>query len=410
MEHILSNFIKDLFQTFRIPARIIHPPLDECGWMDRELRSRILGISDVNGHVNQMLSNLKPNTLYFITDKFQCNYIYVLLPDSGDCLFCGPVIFEKMIDSRFDDLFRKLNLPEKLSEPLRNYYYDIPLHHSEADFRVLFILCANYWFGEGNYEIVNYDSIDLDNWQQYYENYYRIPDHPLQSVRFIEERYQIENSILDAVSNGNFEKASNQFASFLNLLIPARLQNELRDHMDYCITMNTLLRKAAEQGGVHPIHIDSYSKSNIQQIEKLSSIEQCKSLGLKLIRGYCRLVQKYNLKNYSLLTQKVITYVNSDLQADLSLKALSERLSVNSSYLSTLFRKEMDISLTEYVNNHRISHAKKLLMNTDLPIKTVARSVVCPIPITSAVYSNESPALLQPAIGNPFTKSSNDED
>ena len=35
--------------------------------------------------------------------------------------------------------------------------------------------------------------------------------------------------------------------------------NNLRDMKNYTITLNTLLRKAAEQAGVHPIHIDAYS-------------------------------------------------------------------------------------------------------------------------------------------------------
>ncbi len=154
--------------------------------------------------------------------------------------------------------------------------------------------------------------------------------------------------------------------------------NELRDHKDYMITLNTLLRKAVESAGVHPIHIDSVSNRNIQLIEQLSSQEQCQSFRAKMIRSYCLLVRKHNLKDYSLLTQKIITYVDTELCADLSLKALSERLSVNASYLSTLFKKEMGMSLTDFVNHRRISHAQKLLISTEMPIKSVA--LKCGIP------------------------------
>lgn len=78
------------------------------------------------------------------------------------------------------------------------------------------------------------------------------------------------------------------------------------------------------------------------------------------------------------MIQKVLTYVDTNLCADLSLKAFSEYLSVNASYLSTLFKKEMGVSLTDYVNQKRILHAQRLLVSTDLPIKTVANQ--CGIP------------------------------
>lgn len=160
--------------------------------------------------------------------------------------------------------------------------------------------------------------------------------------------------------------------------MPQRLTNELRDRKDYMITLNTLLRKTVEQAGVHPIHIDAVSNGNIQRIEQITSVEQIQGFIAEMVGTYCELVRKHNLKDYSLLTQKIITYADTELCADLSLKALSERLSVNASYLSTLFKKEVGLSLTEFVNRRRIAYAQGLLIHTMLPIKTVAQK--CGVP------------------------------
>ena len=56
-----------------------------------------------------------------------------------------------------------------------------------------------------------------------------------------------------------------------------------------------------------------------------------------------------------------------------ALKALAGRLNVTSSYLSSLFRKEMGMTLTDYVNQQRIAHAQYLLLNTSAPIKAIAQ-------------------------------------
>ena len=47
----------------------------------------------------------------------------------------------------------------------------------------------------------------------------------------------------------------------------------------------------------------------------------------------------------------------------------------NSSYLSNLFRKEVGMTITEYVTNHRILHAADLLLTSMQPVKTIAKQV-----------------------------------
>ena len=47
-------------------------------------------------------------------------------------------------------------------------------------------------------------------------------------------------------------------------------------------------------------------------------------------------------------------------------------MNINASYLSSLFRKEMGMPLTEYVNRSRITHAKRLLLTTSLTTKSIA--------------------------------------
>ena len=91
-----------------------------------------------------------------------------------------------------------------------------------------------------------------------------------------------------------------------------------------------------------------------------------------MIIGYCKMVNRYNLKAFSLPIQKAITYINIELASDLSLRTLAAQLNVNANYLSTLFTKELGIPLTEYVNRCRIEHAKHMLLSTELPIKRIA--------------------------------------
>lgn len=379
MENISLDFVCQLLKINHVPFHFIKPPCDNTTWLDMGLRENILhaDVSSVD-EMNSWFATLQSNKIYHSTDEFQCNYTVIPLQDSDNMLVCGPVLFEEIRSTRLAQICDKLQVPEELRDQFRDYYYHVVFIPAQTLYLSVFTILGNHLFGENNYEAVYVDFGSMDELFKNYDNYYRVPDKPFLSIQMIEERYELENATLDAVSSGNERKALETSARWATHMMPQRLANELRDNKDYMITLNTLLRKTTEQAGVHPIHIDSVSNRNIQLIEQLSNLEQCQGFRSKMIRSYCLLVRKHNLKDYSLLTQKIITYVDTELCADLSLKALSERLSVNASYLSTLFKKEMGMSLTDFVNHRRIAHAQKLLISTEMPIKSVA--LKCGIP------------------------------
>ena len=108
------------------------------------------------------------------------------------------------------------------------------------------------------------------------------------------------------------------------------------------------------------------------KIEGISALTNLHQMMSEMFHAYCQLVKKHSLKNYSPTIGKIITIVEADLTADLSLNALANTLNVSASYLSTLFKKETGKTLTDYVNSRRVEYAKKLLKTTNLQIQTVA--------------------------------------
>ena len=152
-----------------------------------------------------------------------------------------------------------------------------------------------------------------------------------------------------------------------------RTADPLRNLKNYCIITNTLLRKAAEQGGVHPLYIDSLSSSFAQQIEQFSSTSEGTDMIVQMAKAYCSAVRGHTTKRYSPPVRKAILLINRDLSADLTLSVLSQQININSSYLSALFKKETGSTVTEYITTQRIRHACSLLENSRLQIQTVAQ-------------------------------------
>lgn len=80
-------------------------------------------------------------------------------------------------------------------------------------------------------------------------------------------------------------------------------------------------------------------------------------------------------KVYSTAVQDVLSQVETSYYEDISLKQLSEELHINVMYLGQLFKKEVGMSLSKYLNNYRIEQAKKLLTETNLAVAEIGFKV-----------------------------------
>jgi len=68
-------------------------------------------------------------------------------------------------------------------------------------------------------------------------------------------------------------------------------------------------------------------------------------------------------------------YVAAHYAEPITVDDIARAAAVSTSYLTRLFRQQMETSPHDYLLRHRITRAKQLLMETDLPIGTIARQV-----------------------------------
>lgn len=194
-----------------------------------------------------------------------------------------------------------------------------------------------------------------------------------QRVRLLEQRYEMENRLMELVRKGQVAKVQQTLGNFPQSALERR-SGSTRDAKNYTIILSTLMRKAAEQGGVHPMYIDQLSTEFALRIERTAYWEEFMTLWSDMALGYCQLVRKHTAQKLPPLVQKVVTRIDFDLTADLSLRATAQALNVNASYLSTLFKRETGETFTNYVNRKRMEQAAYLLSSTQMPVSAVAQS------------------------------------
>ena len=90
-------------------------------------------------------------------------------------------------------------------------------------------------------------------------------------------------------------------------------------------------------------------------------IGQLETLENEITRKYCLLVQSYSLRKYSKPVQNIINYFSFNLSDDLSLNTISAEFALNSSYLSSLFKRETGSTLTNFGGIELYEHKSSIL-------------------------------------------------
>lgn len=369
------DFLRRILHNYHIDTNIVTENEPLPPGIDKGLRE-FLNLSHNYENFFSLFDYMKTNTIYKITDSFMCHYIFILLSkEEGKVLITGPYLHTELTKEILLEKAEELDIPTQLVSQMIKYFGNIPLIKSDKFLMNLFLSFGEIiWGSDNDFVIENINNLEVAKSElESLHNFKAKSEDALLSIKLLEERYNAEREFMQAVSQGAIHKIEKLFSNPSTFAIEERVEDPVRNIKNYLIIINTLLRKAAEQGSVHPFYIDGLSTEFAQKIERIKSVNEANEFMGEMMRKYCALVKKHSMKDYSLLIQKVLTIIDADLTADLGLKRLAEILNVNASYLSALFKKETGKTLTEHVTEKRVKHAAYLLSSTNLQIQTVAQ-------------------------------------
>ena len=369
------NYLQRMLGKMRLQTLRVSAAEVENKVLDLGLRS-FLGLeSRLQETYSRMADEVKTNTVYQLTDEYLCSYIFFRLPGlvPETALLIGPFLSFEMERRQLMENCERLGISPRFYPQMESYYANIPVIRDKGPlFAAVNAFGEILWGGDSAFRIVDINreltgrSFPVDSRPDEQNNV-------LLRMQMMEQRYAYENEMMDIISKGMSHRAELMIAGVSGMTIESRHSDPVRNMKNYCIICNTLLRKAAERGGVHPLYLDEMSSDFARRIENILLLEQGQSLMADMIHDYCRLVRRYNMRDYSPMVQKAVACIEADFAGDLSLAGLAAMQNVNASYLSVQFRKETGKTLTEYIRDVRMDAAAYLLCNTRLQIQTVAQ-------------------------------------
>lgn len=367
----MITFIQNIFKsTTGIEVHYLTPPYDNITKIDRFLRKNIWANTDYYSLFTSHLIAINDNTIYNIADRFSSYSALLKIPDSeADYLFFGPYMIEEQNEEFYKKIIETNNLGYDMLLPLKQYYSELPTVDSAIMVSSYNSIGSLIFDDKTDFNMVYMEETWNNN--NLVIDYIPNPEVSL-AMSLLEERYNDENTLIMAVSKGDRNTATDVIGKLANMKLQPRTKDPIRNKKNQGIILNTLCRKAAEQSFIHPIYLDEISTRFAIDIEKLTTMKALDELTYEMIKKYCLLVQNYSLKDYSSLIQKTLNYINFNMSKPITLKTIATEFSVNPNYLSTLFKKEVQMTLTEYINKQRINLAVKMLNTKDMQIQDIA--------------------------------------
>ncbi len=188
--------------------------------------------------------------------------------------------------------------------------------------------------------------------------------------------YMLEGYICHLVSQGDlegfYELISHSEADGLFLTMGNLSKNPLRQIQYFTVASITLVCRAAITGGMNETKAYELSDFIIQRADICTAPEDVAEVLLEGVKNYIEAVRcLHPTGTGNPHIRKALVYIGEHIYEKISLDVLARELSLNKSYLCKLFKKDMGMTLTDYIYEQKIKQAERLLLEKTYPFSEI---------------------------------------
>jgi YesN/AraC family two-component response regulator len=189
--------------------------------------------------------------------------------------------------------------------------------------------------------------------------------------------YEQELKLLEYVKNGDTETVKDRFFKVFPIHDGHLSENPHRQAIYEFVASVTLVTRFAIEGGLDIESAYSLSDAYIKSADRTKTPEEVFLLFPKMAFDFSEKVRQAKRKSKPLppVIRKCMEYIDSNLHYKITLNDLGRETGKNPSYLCVQFRKEVGVSVTEYINRAKINVAKQLLVDGSVPLSEIANTL-----------------------------------
>ncbi|MDE6658383.1 MAG: AraC family transcriptional regulator [Oscillospiraceae bacterium] len=139
-------------------------------------------------------------------------------------------------------------------------------------------------------------------------------------------------------------------------------KDKLRNLKYHFVVLAALVARFCIRYGMTPELAYQLSDVYIMQVDECQTESEIHAVHKEMLEAYTRKMQRVrNSKIYSKQIVKAIEYISEHLHSKIMLHDVAEYLKISDAYLSRLFKEEIGMLFSDYVNQEKINAAANLL-------------------------------------------------
>jgi len=182
---------------------------------------------------------------------------------------------------------------------------------------------------------------------------------------------KFENELHLAVSSGEKNSALKMINEVL-AYIHVYSNFDLRAVKARLLELLVILSRATIEAGADPAETFRLSENFFQQIEQYGDVDQLALWISDIVRRFIAQAFDLALVKQSDVVFKTTNFIKKHYAEKLPLDSLAKEVFLSKSYLSSIFKKETGLSLTEYITKVRVEKSKKLLLENNSSLAQIS--------------------------------------
>lgn len=123
-----------------------------------------------------------------------------------------------------------------------------------------------------------------------------------------------------------------------------------------------VVSRSAISGGADIRQIFLLNRDSMDEIQRFDSLEKLSVWLTSVLHRFMSYVFEFRTVKHTDVIYKIIGYIRQNYMRKITLDDIAENVYLSRSYVSKLFKEEMDCSLTNYINQVRVEKSKALLL------------------------------------------------
>ena len=371
MNFEIFYMLRDVLQeTMALDLQYVTDPTGDLTIIDHGLRKDLFGMEGYQYLYDVLASEIRVGSVIHLQDRLHMNY-FLFPAHTKKPPYCsiGPFFTVQLTDADWQATFNQYSFTEQQRKTVIDFLPKVPVVSTPQAFSVARnVLLAAYDSLDIHVRVINMtvavepelSNVDISD----YEEPHNSP----------EEIYRHECAVVQAVMDGDYEKAMKTGNILLTALAPEDICN-MREYLGLYHWANALYRKAAQDNGIPPYLVQELYHKMYLASENCKTYASYVSLQIHMLTAYCDLCREYSTKDYSPIIRQVVNYIRMNLSQELDIQTIAKNAGFSQTYITHKFKDEVGMPPSKFILEQRIRLAKKMLATSNKSVSEIASDV-----------------------------------